>query len=206
MNKKKEDSNPKEEREEPEEPSFIVSDRRRGALREGDEGEAPPAEKQRLPTYLEQLQAQLEEKDRKLREFMDRVEQENAGFRERLNRETERRMEQARTELILEFLPVLDNLERAIASAEEHGPDDNLLEGIKMVNDQFLGQLKKEGVERVEVVGEPFDPSVSEALGTVPTSEPEEDNRVSDELEKGYTINGKLLRPAKVRVRRLATE
>jgi len=198
-----------EEREEREEknqsPSFNVSDRRHWALRETEEGEAPP-EKRRLPTYLQQLQEQLETKDRKLSEFMEKVEQENAQFRERQNRELDRRMEQARTDLLLQFLPMLDNLERAIASAEEHGASDNLLEGIKMVCGQFLGQLKKEGVEPIEVVGKPFDPSVSEALGMAPTKNPEEDNNVSEEMEKGYTINGKLLRPAKVRILRHTAE
>lgn len=202
MDDKTEEITPSEEPEEAGNPSFTISDKRHAAFRETAEGEGPPSEKPRLPSYLEQLQAQLEEKDRKLKQFMDRVDRENADFRERLNREFDRRMEKARADLILTFLPVLDNLERAIAAAEEHGPDDNLLEGMNIIHAQFLAQLKKEGVEGVQVVGEPFDPSMSEAVGVVPTQDPSKDNTVFDELEKGYTINGKLLRPARVRVLR----
>lgn len=206
MDDKTEEITPSEEPEEAGKPSFTISDRRHAAFRETAEGEGPPPEKPRLPSYLEQLQAQLEEKDRKLKQFIDRVDRENAEFRERLNREFDRRMEKVGADLILTFLPILDNLERAIAAAEKHGPDDNLLEGITIIHNQFLAQLKREGVESVQVMGEPFDPSMSEAVGVAPTQDPSKDNTVFDELEKGYIINGKLLRPARVRVLRLLSQ
>jgi molecular chaperone GrpE (heat shock protein) len=209
MNERAEEKNieEKKEREEADAPSFTVSDRRHWVHHEeGAKGEAPAAEKPRLPSYLEQLRGQLEAKDLKLREFMEKVDRENADFRGRMEREFDRRVEKVQADMILDLLPIIDNLERAIISAEEHGVDDNLLEGVRMVYNQFLGQLKKEGVEQIEVVGKPFDPSNSEALSVVPAEDPEEDDTVSDELEKGYTLNGRLLRPAKVRVRRHSSE
>ncbi len=87
--------------------------------------------------------------------------------------------------LILNFLPVLDNL----LLAQSHINDTGLLQVIK----QFQDLLAKEGIEEIEVLGKPFDPNIMEAVEG-------EGETVLEEVMRGYTIHGKLIRPAKVRV------
>jgi molecular chaperone GrpE len=192
-------------------PQFSVNDKRFWAAREredsGEEG-GTTATTTRMPTYLENLQEQLQEKDRLLKAHIAETRSEQEELRRRLARELEQRLELATGHLLADFLPVLDNLDRALQAAEQHpNPNiDALLEGLHLVRTQFLNALGRHGLKPLDRQGEPFDPSLDEAMTTVEVSDPRQQNLVLQEWEKGYTLHGKVLRPAKVAVGKLLAE
>jgi molecular chaperone GrpE len=189
-------------------PPFQVLDKRFWAAREEGNGrtaESSPSST-RLPTYLEQLQEQLAEKDRLLRTHVAETRQEQEELRRRLTRDLEQRLQLATGDLLADFLPVLDNLERALQSAQQSANVEALLEGVTLVRTQFLNVLSRYGLEPLNRLGAPFDPSLDEAIGTLEVSDPAQHNLVLQEWQKGYTLHGKVLRPAKVAVGRMLAE
>lgn len=124
------------------------------------------------------------------------------NFRKRTDREREEEGRYAAGELVARLLPVLDNLERALASPPAGEADRALREGLALVHRQFLEELRRAGLRPVPAVGEPFDPSVHEAVETVETVEAggAAAETVVDELLRGYWFHDRLLRPAMVRV------
>jgi molecular chaperone GrpE len=142
---------------------------------------------------MEVLRREKEEaQERLLRKHADL---ENA--RKRLEREKQEFIRFAGSELIRRLLPVLDNLERALDAPGD--VDDSLREGIRLVHQQFLEVLKKEGLEPVEALGRPFDPTLHEAVLREETADGNPDE-VIGVLQKGYSFRGRLLRPAMVKV------
>ena len=190
-------------------PPFSVNDKRFWAAREREEsgGESgTTATTSRMPTYLENLQEQLQEKDRLLKAHMAETRSEQEELRRRLARELEQRLEVATGHLLGDFLPVLDNLDRALQAAGQHPNLGALLEGLHMVRTQFLNVLGRNGLKPLDRQGQPFDPSLDEAMTTVEVSDPRQQNLVLQEWEKGYTLHDKVLRPAKVAVGKLLAE
>lgn len=148
-----------------------------------------------LQVEMTQLQRDAEEAhSRYLRTLAD-----FDNFRKRQRDETSRLCDFAREEVISKLLPILDNFERSVQAAEDQHSYDALVEGISLTLRQMRDMLEKEGVERIEAVGQEFNPELHEALMRVPTDEYPE-NTVVDELERGYKLNGRVLRPARVRV------
>jgi len=96
-------------------------------------------------------------------------------------------------------LPLMDNIDRAMDHACNSNDFDAFKQGLKMLQDQLLVCLQKHGVEQIEAVGKDFDPHVHEAMMQVDSKEHEE-RKVVGEFERGYLLNGRLLRPAKVSV------
>jgi molecular chaperone GrpE len=119
---------------------------------------------------------------------------------ERVARNAKRETEEAKGKLVMELLPVLDNLDRTIAAQREHGGDRALLDGVRMVRTQLEGVLKRYGVEMIDAAGARFDPMIHEAIGLHAVSDPASNGFVVQQYEPGYAFNGKLLRPAKVLV------
>jgi molecular chaperone GrpE len=190
-------------------PQFHVNDKRFWAARanEGDsqEREATDATS-RMPTYVEKLQEQLQEKDRLLRAHVAEIRGEQEELRRRLARDLEQRVELATGNLLADFLPVLDNLDRALQSAEQHPNVEALLTGIQLVRTQFLNVLERHGLKPLERQGQPFDPGLDEAMTTLEVNDPGQHNLVLQEWEKGYTLHDKVVRPAKVAVGKLRAE
>jgi len=148
---------------------------------------------QDLRQKLEDAQAEAQANhDRFLRE---RAELEN--FKKRMQREKSEALRFASEPLIRELLPVVDNLERAV----EHGTGDgeSVLEGVRLVLKSFRDVLDRHGVKPIEAAGEPFDPSLHEAMAQVETTE-HEPNRVVEQYHRGYLLHDRLLRPALVTV------
>jgi molecular chaperone GrpE len=145
-----------------------------------------------------ELQAELAElRDRSVRTLAD-----FENYRRRSDREREDQRRYAVSEVVRELLPVVDNLERALAAG---GTVEDLKQGVDLTLRQFKDLLRQRGVAEVQAEGEPFDPALHEAVAreedagvTVPT--------VTAELQRGYTLNGRLLRPALVRVAMPAAE
>lgn len=121
----------------------------------------------------------------------------------RLERNARREAEETRGKLVQELLPVLDNLDRTIRAV--HGRSDPaLLEGVRLVRQQLEGVLRSYGVERIEALGQRFDPAVHEAIGMIPVDDPQRHGAVVHQAEPGYRMSGRLLRPARVSVGKLA--
>ncbi|MEW5914080.1 MAG: nucleotide exchange factor GrpE [Thermodesulfobacteriota bacterium] len=153
---------------------------------------AAPAEQAPLAS-AEQLAAELAElKDRVLRQA---AELEN--FKKRSEREKADFLRRANEGLVRDLLPVLDNLERALAHARENAELASLLEGMELVHSELLKTLGRHGLEPVEAMGQPFDPVLHEAMMQQDNPELEE-NTVVGEMQKGYRFQDRLLRPAMV--------
>jgi molecular chaperone GrpE len=150
---------------------------------------------------LQGLQQQLEEQARAYEELNQRYLRLAADFdnhRRRTRNEMEEVRRTAAKRLLEAVLPVVDNFERAIESAGSNLPE-NVLSGVQMIYRQLTGILSQEGVAPLETVGKPFDPAFQDAFEQVETDECP-DGSVICELQKGYLLGGKLLRPALVKV------
>ena len=117
------------------------------------------------------------------------------NYRKRAAREASVAGERARSGLVRELLPVVDNLERALNSAEES--EQHLAEGVRLVHSELISVLERNGVQQFDPSGDRFDPGEHEAL-SMRTQEGAEAGLVLDVVEKGYRSNGTVLRPARV--------
>ena len=122
------------------------------------------------------------------------------NYRKRTERERAELYQHGRDDVLLQFLPVVDNFERALSSLEtSEGDAEALRHGVELIHKQFKDALSKLGLEAVEAVGQTFDPHVHEAVTTEATDKHKE-NTVIQEFQRGYKIGDRLLRPAKVKV------
>lgn len=156
-----------------------------------------------LQGRIDRLEAELAIKREEAEEHLDQLKRLRAdfdNFRKRMIKEQTRIIEYALEDHVSRLLPILDNLERAIKSAEACQQLDPLLEGVKMTHRLLLDQLSKEGLRQVEV-GAPFSPEAQEAIEVVFT-EAYPEGSIVEVLEPGYSFKKKLLRPAKVKVAR----
>ena len=159
-----------------------------------DEGEAAAGTLETLKETVATLEQELAEaRDQVLR---SRAEEDNT--RRRTARDAENARKFALEKFTRELLPVIDNFERAIEAADD---DSAVREGLDLSMKLLLGVLEKAGIELVDPIGEPFDPTYHEAMATVdnPDAEP---GSVTEVIQKGYVLNGRLLRAAMVLVAR----
>ena len=176
-----------------------VTDRRWWAR---GEGETAPADASLKPTYIEELEARLAAKDAELQEVLAKYRAASDEFdqaRARLRKEVTRDVERGRRSLLTGFLEVLDNLDRALAAACDR-PDDPLVQGVSLVQQQFLSTLDGLGVRRINPLGEPFDPSRHEAVATTPAGPDVPEGQIIGVVRPGYLIGDDVLRPAMVAV------
>jgi molecular chaperone GrpE len=122
-----------------------------------------------------------------------RIQADFENYRKRAAREAAAAGERAKSGLVRELLPIVDNLERALASAEDG--EQHLAEGVRLVHSELIAVLERNGVEQFNPAGDKFDPSEHEALSVREDGEP---GLVLDVVEKGYRSNGTILRPARV--------
>jgi molecular chaperone GrpE len=131
-------------------------------------------------------------------EYLDLARRSQADFenyRKRAAKEAAAAGERAKSGLVRELLPVVDNLERALASAGES--EQHLAEGVRLVHSELIAVLERNGVQQFDPSGERFDPGEHEALSMQP-QDGAESGLVIDVVEKGYRANGTVLRPARV--------
>lgn len=156
-----------------------------------DESEdSKDSEKSELDKANEQIAALSDKLIRNAAEF--------DNYKKRTSREKEDFYKSAVCETVAPLLPVLDNLERAVAAAEDSGESGSVLDGVKMVKKQFEDALKSIGVEPIEAVGEQFDPEKHNAVMTADSDEDE--NTVLEEFQKGYIYRDKVVRHSMVKV------
>ncbi len=190
-----------------EKPKINVVDRRHW-VNQDDEAEATDKEslEERYPSFVEKLKKQAEEKDERLKEYINAYKEKNAQtdeLRIRLQRENETRLDQFKANLFARMVPILDNLRRAEDSAKSSSDFESLKQGINLVINQFVRELKNNEVQMIETVGKKFDPKIHEAFLVTDTDDPEQDNLILQELEQGYLFKEKLIKAAKVKVAKL---
>ncbi len=156
--------------------------------------------KKELEEKMLELEEKLAEAQAKAREYLEDAQRQKAeleNYRKRMIREQTRIVEQANRHLIAGLLPVIDNLEKALEACGDR--EDPLAKGVRMVYEQFMDILRKEGLEEINPHGHPFDPAECEAVMTV-VSDDHEDETVVEVHQKGYRYKGSLLRPARATV------
>ncbi|HEV3476038.1 MAG TPA: nucleotide exchange factor GrpE [Rubrobacteraceae bacterium] len=155
-----------------------------------EDTEEPGVAEEGLAALSEELEATRRERD----EYLDTLRRLKAEFensRKRQERERARILETASERLVVELLPILDNLDRALEA------EGDIHEGVRAIRDQLVSALGKEGLLPVASDGQHFDPNVHEAVLSQTTEEHEE-GTILQTFQRGYLLNGKPIRPAKV--------
>jgi molecular chaperone GrpE len=156
---------------------------------------APAEDRPGSPCDLEELAAKAEKADEYLA-LAQRTKADFENYRKRVSREASEAEARGRAALARDLLSVVDNLERALAAAEprDNGAPSHIAEGVRLVYEELSGVLANAGVESFEPTGEQFDPEQHEAMLARPGTEGE----VLEVFQKGYRLNGQVLRPARV--------
>ncbi|EHS57019.1 nucleotide exchange factor GrpE [Paenibacillus sp. Aloe-11] len=157
--------------------------------------EAAGLEAQEEDTEVAKLRAEAEEHQQR---FL-RAQADFDNFRRRTLKEKEELAKYASMKLVTELVPVLDNFERALATAQQGAETESFAKGVEMIFRQFEGVLQAEGVTAMNSVGQPFNPDFHQAIMQV-ESEEHEEGIVVEEVQKGYMLKDKVLRPAMVKV------
>jgi molecular chaperone GrpE len=187
---------------EPEHPTAQTS---ADAVASGPAGGGPPAQATtESPEGLREALAAKTQEAERLQDRLLRLQAEFENYKKRMAREKSEFLKFAHEGLIVEFLPVLDNLERAVSAARGEAGPTPLVEGLEMIGRLFRSVLEKAGVKPMETKGQAFDPAFHQAVAQVETSSGES-NLVVEEIQKGYLIEGRVLRPAMVKISRAAS-
>lgn len=164
--------------------------------------EVPDAAEPVADNKTDDLMVKLEEAEKKAAENYDKYLRSVAEFdnyRKRSIREKADAINYGNEKLLQDFLPLLDGIDRAIEQSEKAGDIESFKTGLRMIRDHFFNCLKKNGVEPIEALKKDFDPNLHEAVFQVDSPD-HEHNEVVNEFEKGFLLNGRLLRPARVSV------
>lgn len=156
-----------------------------------------------LETDLEELTNLLAQKDVQLKRANERADQAHAEIEaagKRLAAASAKELEQRTRKILESFLPVLDDLDRAVAAARKHVESQDVVEGMELVRRSLLSRLAQFGVKHAPAAGQPFDPQRHEAIALVPVADAAQDGKVIDVMREGYSIGDDTLRPAGVAV------
>jgi molecular chaperone GrpE len=177
----------------------------------GDDAGGPRADASQKPTYVEELERKVADAERQAGEYLSKYRQASQEFedaRARMRKELAKDAERSRRDVLVSLLEVVDNLDRAIDAAKRvprPSSDDPLLQGVEMVQQQFLAKLDGLGVKRIDALGADFDPLRHEAVTTVPAPDASTDGRIVGVIAHGYRIGDEVLRPALVAVGKAAS-
>ena len=156
-----------------------------------DEAGEPSGEED--PANEQEILEQTEEASENYLELAQRIQADFENYRKRAAREAAAAGERAKSGLVRELLPIVDNLERALTSAEDG--EQHLAEGVRLVHAELIAVLERNGIQQFNPAGDKFDPSEHEALSVRNDGEP---GVVLEVVERGYRANGTVLRPARV--------
>jgi len=148
------------------------------------------------------LKEALEQEKARADEYLNRLKYLQADFenyQKRVEREREELVKRGNEELIVKLLSAVDDLERAVEAGKSSSDKEVLVSGVEMVLKQLQATLAEEGLSQIEAVGKPLDPEIHEAIATVETDQYPE-NIIVRVLRKGYSLNGKVIRPSMVEV------
>jgi len=158
--------------------------------------------KKKKDAIIEELQKSLEEKEENIKILQDKLlylQADFENFKKLKIKEKQEILMFGNEVLIRQLLPVLDNLERALEHVSKTEDFKSIEEGVEITLNEFLKVLEKSGVTRVDALGKKFDPNIHEALYQEERDDVEPDTIVS-EFQKGYMLNGRLIRPSRVSV------
>jgi len=164
--------------------------------------EAPPDKEKSAEERVAELEAKLAEVQAQAEDYLDqwrRTAAEFANYRKRQEREQEEFIKQANANLISKLLPVLDDFDLAFEHLPEDVAKSSWVEGFALIHRKLQNILEQEGVTPIEAVGQPFDPTLHEAVSHEESDEVESGHIIA-EVRKGYRMGDKVLRPALVRV------
>jgi molecular chaperone GrpE len=150
--------------------------------------ETPPVEVEKTPE--EKL---AEANDKYLRLYAD-----FENFRKRVSKEKMDQLKYAGEEVFKQLIPVMDDFERAMKSSEKNTDIKGIREGVQLIYNKFKNMLIQGGVAEMKAAGKDFDPEIHDAVTNIPAPKPDLKGKVVEEVEKGYWLNGKILRHAKV--------
>lgn len=142
--------------------------------------------------------AELEAKVNELNDKYLRLYSEFDNYRKRTTKERIELSKTAGEDIFKSILPVIDDLERALKSGKDAADAKSIQEGINLIYNKFKNTLTQKGLEPMETIGKDFDPELHEAITNIPAPSEDMKGKVVDEVEKGYMLNGKIIRFAKV--------
>lgn len=158
--------------------------------------------REELQDRVAELEEELTDKEETIQELRDRIRHLKADFENYKKRQQEKKEEEIEKEkgkVIMDIVPIYDNLDRAFKSFEKNDDKDSFIEGVEKIYAQFDEFLSKREVELIKAEGEKFDPNKHQALMRVETDE-HEHNEITEEFERGYKYKDKVLKPSKVKV------
>ena len=167
----------------------------------GEPAEAPAAATDELSDRIAQLESALAEAETERDTYLDhlrRLQAEFDNYRKRVDRELATHEERIVDHVLLDLLPVFDNMQRAFANHSDGEEPARFIDGMERIFAQFAELLKQHDVAPIDAVGEAFDPQFHEALLVVASDRPK--NVVVEEFERGYRRQDRVLRPSKVKV------
>ncbi|PAF21895.1 nucleotide exchange factor GrpE [Terribacillus saccharophilus] len=161
--------------------------------------DAAPAEESETNNEGSERLAQLEQEKNEMYDRLLRLQAEYDNFRKRTQKEKEAASKYRSQDLAEALLPVVDNLDRALQTVQDEEANKGFVDGIRMVHRQLLDAFDNQGIETIETVGQTFDPHLHQAVMQVENDE-YEPNTVVQELQKGYKLKDRVIRPAMVQV------
>jgi len=177
-----ENNNSSDDKETEEKPKIQVVDRRHWVAEDENAEESGGKNiEERYPSFVEKLKKEAEEKDQRLKEYIAAYKEKTSQtdeLRARLQRDNDTRLDQFKANLFAKLLPILDNLKRAEDSAKTTSDFESLKQGINLVINQFVRELKDNDVNPLETKGLKFDPKIHEAFLVTETDDPEQDNMI----------------------------
>lgn len=190
------------------EEEVMETDAQETSQQEAEEKEAPVQEKKgflkrggKEKAKIEELEkkvAELEEKTAKEKDSYIRLMAEFDNYRRRTAQEKLELVSMASTDTIKGLLPILDDCERALKVLLESDDSDAAKEGTELIFSKLMGYLKSKGLAVIEAMNQPFDTDLHEAVAQFPVQDEEQKGKVFDVVQTGYTLNGKVIRFAKV--------
>jgi molecular chaperone GrpE len=152
---------------------------------------------------VERLQAELEAARRRVNELargLQDLTKDREEFKQRITRERERMIDVERGNVARTLLEAIDELDLALAASQQD--TSPLAQGVRMIRDSLLSKAQATGIERIQVVGRPYDPNVAEAADMEVTPVQDDDQKVVAEFRAGYRLKDRIIRPARVKVAR----
>lgn len=178
--------------------AYVVRDRRSAAQPPSEGAATPPTPtSDELATLKQEAQQAKEQYLRTLAEF--------ENTKKRLQREKEEFLKYASETIVRELLPIVDSLDHALVAVDKQADPQAVIKGVHLIYRQLLGLLDQEGVKRIPTVGERFDPHLHEAVAQVDAKDGQPDGMIVEEVQVGYTMHGKVVRPAMVKVAKRQT-
>ena len=172
-------------------------DNKEAASEKKEEAKKKPKKRWKKPTDKEKI-VELEEKCEEMNDKYLRLYSEFDNYRKRTAKERIDTLKTASQDLMVELLPVLDDFDRALEAMAEHQAQEESVKGVELIYNKLFSLLKQKGLEPMDAAGKDFDTDFHEAITQIPAPSKDMVGKVVDVIEKGYLLNGKVIRFAKV--------